>query len=326
MIERRHFLRLAAAASAASVVSRSARPQSFPDRPIRLIVPFAPGGPNDVVARLVASEAFKNARASFVVENIPGGAGNAGIAAAARAPADGHTLVFVTSSFMIQPGLQATLQYDPVKSFAPVTMIAAAPHVLVVHPSFPALDMKEFIAFVRSKPRTYGFASAGTGQSSHLAGELFKIRTGLDLVHVPFNGAAPAMNSTLGGHTPIAFISLPAAARFIKEGQLRALATTGRERSEAFPDLPTMAEAGLPDQVSVFMQGALLPAGTPRNIVDQWYREIDRLMRLPEIRQRVAALGLEPIVNTPDEFSAEISSEIRRWSHVIRAAQITINQ
>ena len=322
---RRDFLTLCAAGSLVGLAPHASRGKTYPSRPIRIIVPYAPGGPNDTIARLITSEAFRGQGVSFVIENIPGGSGNVGTAAAARAPADGYTLVVVTSSFFINPGLNSKIQYDPIGSFAPVSVIAAAPHVLVVHPSFPARDMAEFVATVRAHPGKYSYASAGTGQSSHLAGELFKQSTGVDLVHVPFNGANPAMVSTIGNHTPISFISLPAAATFIQEGRLRPLATTASVRSEPFAYVPTMAEAGFSDQVSYFMQGILLPAGTPREIVDHWYRELQRVMVLADVRRRVAALGLEPVVNTPDQFSAEIRAEVARWSKVIRQARITVS-
>jgi len=325
MLGRRRFLTLCAAGPVVGLVPIASRAERFPIRPVRLIVPYAPGGPNDTIARIIAAEAFGHEGTSFVTENIPGGAGNVGTAAAARAPADGHTLVVVTSSFFINPGLHSKIQYDPVNSFAPVTMVAAAPHVLVVHPSFPARDVNELIAVVRAQPGKFSYASAGTGQSSHLAGELFKQSTELDLVHVPFNGASPAMTSTIGGHTPIAFISLPGAAPFMQEGRLRALATTGNVRSAPFTDVPTMAEAGIPDQASFFIQGILLPAGTPRDIVDQWHHEIARVMALANVRQRLSSLGLEPVVNTPDEFSAQIKSEVARWSKVIRQARISVS-
>ena len=326
-LARRKFLTLCAAGSMAGLGSHASHAEVYPSRrPIRLVVPYAAGGPNDTMARLIASEAFRGDGVSFVIENIPGGAGNVGTAAAARAPADGYTLVVVTSSFFINPSLNSKIQYDPIRSFAPISVIAAAPHVLVVNPSFPARDMAEFVAAVRAQPGKYSYASAGTGQSSHLAGELFKQSTGLDLVHVPFNGASPAMISTIGNHTPISFISLPAATTYVNEGRLRALATTGSVRSESLAGVPTMTEAGIPDQVSSFMQGILLPAATPRDIVDRWHRELQRVMALAGVRQRVAALGLDPIVNTPDEFSAQIRTEVSRWSKVIRQAHIAVSE
>src|SRR3954447_16764099 len=200
-LPRRDFLTLCAAGSLAGLAPHASHAQAYPSRPIKIVVPYAPGGPNDTIARLITSEAFRREGVSFVVENIPGGAGNIGTAAAARAPADGYTLVVVTSSFFINPGLHSKIQYDPVNGFAPVTMVAAAPHVLVVHPLFPARDVSEFVAAVRAQAGKYSYASAGSGQSSQLAGELFKQSTGRDLAHVPFNGANPAMMSTIANHT-----------------------------------------------------------------------------------------------------------------------------
>jgi tripartite-type tricarboxylate transporter receptor subunit TctC len=201
-------------------------------------------------------------------------------------------------------------------------MLASAPHVLAVRPSFPARDVTEFVAEVKAHPGKYSYASAGVGQSSHLAGELFRLSYSLDLVHVPFNGAVPAVAATIGGHTPVCFISLPGAAANIKEGKLRALAVTGSKRAQSFPDVPTMAEAGFANQESVFMQGILFPAGTPKVIIDQWYGEISRVAATQEIRDLLMALGLEPGVNTPDEFGAQIKMEAARWTRVIREARI----
>jgi tripartite-type tricarboxylate transporter receptor subunit TctC len=321
-LSRRYFLAFATAGAFASALMQASLAQSYPTRPVRVIVPYAAGGPNDVMARLLAAKLSERWGQTFYVENLPAGAGNVGTAAAARAPADGYSVVVVTSSFWINPGLYAKLPYDPIRDFAPVTIVAAAPHVLVVHPSFPARDVHEFVAVVRQHPSKYAYASAGTGQSSHLAGELFRLSTGIDLVHVPFNGAAPAMTSTIGGNPPAAFISLPAAAAYIKSGQLRALAITSAARSSAFPDVPTMAEAGFPDQVSEFMQGVLLPAGASRDLVDRWHREISRIVALHDIRERLAMLGLDAIANTPEAFSARIKSEVPRWAKVIQLANL----
>jgi tripartite-type tricarboxylate transporter receptor subunit TctC len=322
MVSRRYFLGLVAASAGAHALPTPAWADTYPSRPIRVIVPYPAGGPNDTIARLITRNLSESWGQSIYIENIPAGAGNVGTAAAARAPADGYSLVVVTSSFVINPSLYSKSPYDPIKEFAPVTMIAAAPHVLVVHPSFPARDVKELVAAVRANPGKYSYASAGTGQSSHLAGELFKLTTAIDLVHVPFNGAAPAITSTIGGHTLIAFISLPAAADHIKTGKLRALATTASARSGMHANIPTMAEAGIPNQESVFMQGMLFPAGTPKDIIDLWYRETARVASLSDIRQRFATLGLDLVVNTPDEFSALIRSELVRWSKVVRDAHI----
>jgi len=321
-IDRRQFLSLVAASTAAPALPSIGWALDYPSRPVRVIVPYPAGGPNDTIARLFTSKLSESWRQPIYIENIPAGAGNVGTTAAARAPADGYSLVVVTSSFVINPSLYTKIAYDPIKDFAPVTMIAAAPHVLVVHPSFPARDMKEFVDVVRANPGRHSYASAGAGQSSHLAGELFKLAAGIDLLHVPFNGAVPAMTSTIGGHTPIAFVSLPAAADHIRTGKLRALATTGRVRSRMHADIPTMAETGFPDQESVFMQGILFPADTPENIVDLWYRELSRVASLAEVRQRIDALGFDLIVNSPEEFRAQIRSELAHWSKIIREARI----
>ena len=319
---RRQFLRFAAAAAIVPALPPIACAQGYPARPVRMIVPYAAGGPNDTIARIIAQKLAESWDQRFYVENIPAGAGNVGTAVAAKSQPDGYSIVVVTSSFFINPGLYAKIQYDPIKDFAPVTIIAAAPHVLVVHPSFPANDVNEFVAAVRANPGKYSYASAGVGQSSHLAGELFKLSFGLDLIHVPFNGAAPAMISTIGGHTPISFISLPAAAAYIKDGKLRALAVTSGERSPAIPKVPTMAEAGFPGQESIFMQGLLFPAGTPTDIIDRWYREVARIVAMPDVRGRLIALGFEPVVNTPEEFGAQIRFEAARWTRVIGEARI----
>jgi tripartite-type tricarboxylate transporter receptor subunit TctC len=319
---RRQFLYLAAAAAAAPAVSPVARSQTYPARPMRVIVPVAAGGPTDVIARLIAQRLSDRWGEPVYVENIPAGAGNVGTSTAAKALPDGYTVVMVTTGFVINPSLYTKLPYDPIKDFAPVTVVAASPHVLVVHPSLPASNVQELVALVKANPGKYSYASPGTGQSGQLAGELFRLALGLDLVHVPFNGGAPAITSTIGGHTPIAFMALSTAAAAIKEGKLRALAVTSRARSELFPDVPTMAEAGVPDQESIFVQAILFPAGTPQDIVTRWHQEVVRIVALPDVKQRLAAMNLEPVANTPEEFAAWIKAEIPRWRKVIDDTKI----
>ena len=321
-LTRQRFLHVTGTAAAVLLLPQVARAQAYPARAVRVIVPYAAGGPNDTVARIITQKLSERWGQPFVIENIPAGAGNVGTSLAAKAAPDGYMIVMVTSSFFINPGLYPKMLYDPVKDIAPLTMVASAPHVLAVHPSFPARDVVELVAEVKANPGKYSYASAGFGQSSHLAGELFKLSFGLDLVHVPFNGAAPAVLSTIGGHTPVCFISLPGAATNLKEGKLRALAVTSGKRAQSFPDIPTMAEAGFANQESVFMQGLLFPAGTPKAIIDQWYGEISRIAATQEIKERLMTLGLEPVVNTPEEFGAQIKMEIARWTRVIREAQI----
>jgi tripartite-type tricarboxylate transporter receptor subunit TctC len=321
-VVRRQFLRLAGAALAAPSVSRLAWSQTYPVRPVRMIVPVAAGGPIDAVARIVAQKLSERWDNKVYVENLATGAGNVAAVTAAKAPADGYTVRVVTTGFVINPGLYAKLPYDPINDFAPVTLVWTSPHVLLVHPSLPARTVKELVALVRASPGKYSYASPGTGQSGQLAGELFRLALGLDLVHVPFNGGTPAIASTIGGHTPIAFMSLPAAAASIRDGKLRALAVTSAKRSAAFPDVPTMAEAAVPDQESALHAGVLFPAGTPREIIDIWHREIMRIVALPDVKDRLAAMSLEPVANRPDEFASWIKTEVARWAKVIRDAHI----
>jgi tripartite-type tricarboxylate transporter receptor subunit TctC len=321
-LSRRQFLQVGATAFAATAGSSSAWAQAYPARPIRMIVPVAAGGPVDVINRLIVQELSERWGRQFHVDNIPTGASNVATAMAAKAPADGYTVLAVTTAFVINPSLYIKLGYDPFNDFAPVSLVGASPHVMVVNPSLPARNANELVTLVKSNPGKYSYASPGTGQSGQLAGERFRLACGLDLTHVPFNGAVPAITSTIAGHTPIAFMSLAAAATGIKDGKLRALATTGAKRSAVFPDVPTMAEAGIPDQESSFWQGIVFPVGTPRDIIDRWHFETVGIVALPSIKQRMAAMNLEPVVNTPDEFTAWIKAEVPRWQRVIADARI----
>jgi tripartite-type tricarboxylate transporter receptor subunit TctC len=296
--------------------------QTYPTRPVRLIVPFAPAGPTDVFARLLAQKLSTNLGQQFYIENQVGGGGNIGMGNAARAAPDGYTVVFVSTSYIVNPSLHPKIPYDPYKDFAPVTLAAISPNLLSVHPSVPVKDVRELIAFLKANPGRYSFASAGVGTTPHLSGELFKLSQKLDLVHVPFNGSGPAIASTLAGHTPIAFTVITPAVPQVRDGKLRGLAVTTAKRSPALPDVPTLAEAGLADQEADTMQGILVPAGTPKPVIDLLHREIVKVMGLPEIKERMAELGFEAVANTPDEFSARIKAEIPKWAKVIRDANI----
>jgi tripartite-type tricarboxylate transporter receptor subunit TctC len=319
---RRRFLRLAGAAAGLPLAARMSAAQAYPTRPVRIIVPFTAGGPATVMAHVIAQPLSESLGQSFYVENLPAGASNVGTATAAKSPADGYTLLVVTPSFVINPSLYAKLSYDPVKDFTPIILAVTSPHVLIVNPSFPANNVKELVALAKANPGKYSYASAGTGQSAQLAAELFKLAFGLDIVHVPFNGGAPAVNSTVGGHTPIAFNALPSAAPLIKEGKLRALAVTSGERAPEFPDVPTLAEAGAPGQESLYFQGVVAPAGTPKEIVDQLYRAIDKILARPEVKERLAAIGFGVTVGSPEDFGTQIKTETARWAKFIRDANI----
>src|SRR5262245_16075271 len=259
---RRAFLKLVVAAASAPSSARIAAAQSYPARPIRVIVPVQPGGPVDVISRVLVQKLADRWGHQIYVENIPAGAGNVATAMAAKAPADGYTMLVVTTALVINPSLYAKLPYDPIRDFAPITVVGASPHALVVHPSLPATSVRELVTLVKANSGKYSYASPGTGQSGQLAGEMFRLACGPDLVHVPFNGAPPAITSTIAGHTPIAFMSLAAVAGSVKEDRLRALAVTSNRRSALFPSIPTMAEAGIADQESSLWQGFVFPSAT----------------------------------------------------------------
>jgi tripartite-type tricarboxylate transporter receptor subunit TctC len=228
----------------------------------------------------------------------------------------------VSTGFLVNPSMYAKVPYDPIKDFAPVTLVASSPNVLSVYPEVPAKSVRELIDLIKANPGKYSFAQPGTGSTPHLAGELFKLRFGLDLVMVPFNGAALAINSTLGGHTPIAFTALPPAMANIKDGKLRGLALLSLKRAAVLPDLPTMAEEGVPDQESDTLTGVVAPAGTPPAIIERWNSEIARVVASPDTRQRLQDLGFEPVADASAHFGERIKSEIAKWAKVVHDANI----
>ena len=322
ILPRRRFLQLAAGAAASPAWPRFAAAQAYPVKPVRVIVPFAPAGPADIVARLLTQKLTEHLGKQVYVENQPGAGGNLGMGAAARAAPDGHTLVLVSSSYMVNPSLYPKVPYDLDKDFLPITLPAYAPNVLVANPSLPVKSVKELAEFIKANPGKLSFASAGMGTTPYLSGELFKMSLGADLVHVPFNGSAPAIQSTLGGHTPFGFVVLAPAVPQIKEGKLRGLAVLSARRSSAVPDVPTIAEAGFAGQEADTLLGVLAPAGTPKAIVELLHAEIVRVVGSPEVKERLDAIGFVPVANTPDEFAAIIRDEAARWAKVIREANI----
>jgi tripartite-type tricarboxylate transporter receptor subunit TctC len=298
-------------------------PAGYPARPVRVIVPYAAGGPTDAIARIIIDQLSNALGQQFYVVNHPGASGNLGMGIAAKAPGDGYTLLFVTNDLAAQPSLSNEVPYDPTKSFAPVTRVAAMPEVIVVHPSVPATTLKELIALLKANPGKYHYASPGARTTTHLSAErLFRLSNGLDLAHVPFGGGGPAIASTFAGHTLLAFTALPPAAPYISDGKLRALAVTSGKRSSAFPDVPTLEEAGYAGHESDLIVGVVAPAGTPKEIVDLLYREIARAAALPDVQKRLTVLGFEIVVNKPEEFAALIEAEIAKWARVAREANI----
>ena len=313
-------LRIAAFLAACILAGAANAQATYPDRPVRLIAPFAPGGPVDVVARLLAPKLSEIFGQQFYVENLPGASGNIGTALVAKAPADGYTILVISSTLVVNPSLFGKLGFDTYIDLAPISLVGVSPQILLVHPSVPAHDIAELIARVKASPGKYSYAHAGVGTPGLLAGEMFKQAFGLDLVAVSFNGGAPAMTSTIGGHTPILYTSISTAGGYIKQGSVRPLAVTGARRSPALPDVPTLAEAGAPNQESEIILGLLAPSGTPREIIDRLQREIIRVLAMPEMHERLAALGFEPIGSSPEEFADRIRAEIEKWAKVIRAA------
>jgi tripartite-type tricarboxylate transporter receptor subunit TctC len=314
-------------ASAALIIfmlafSVPARAQSYPAHSVRLLVPFAAGGPTDVIARIVAQKLSDAWGQQVYTENVPGAGGNTGIGMVAKAPPDGYTILVVSTGFIVNPSMYAKLNYDPIKDFAPITLVAASPNVISTHPPVPAKTLKELIELIKANPGKYSFAQPATGSTPHLAGELLKQKYGLDLVTVPFNGAALAVNSTIGGHTPIAFTALPPAMSNIKEGKLRGIAVLASRRSPSLQDVPTNIEAGVPDLESDTLTGIVAPAGTPTDIIERWHNEIMRMVALPDVRERLEGLGFAPVANAPAEFGQRLKTEMAKWAKVVHDAGI----
>ena len=295
---------------------------TYPDHKIRMIVPFAAGGPTDVIGRLVAERLSDVFGQQVYVEDLPGAGGNLGVETAARAAPDGYTILAVSTGFIINPSMYSKIGYDPIKDFAPISLVAASPNVVMVNPSVPAKTLKELIEVIKATPGKYSYAQPSTGSTPHLAGELFKETYGLDLVMVPFNGAPLAVNSTMGGHTPIAFTALPPAIGNIKDGSVRGIAILAKARVAALPDLPTNIEEGVPGLESDTLTGIVAPAGTPQTIVDKWNAAIVKMAADPDIKKKLDTLGFVPVASSPSEFADRIKTEAARWDKVVKAAGI----
>jgi len=294
--------------------------EAYPVKPIRFILPFPPGGGTDILGRILAERLTASLGQPVVIENRGGAGGNVGAEAAAKAPPDGYTIVLVAPSLAISPSLYTRLNYDAVKDLAPIGLVGTVPNVLITHPSLPAQTLAEFIALARTKPGGLNFGSGGSGTSNHLAGELFNSVAGVKLVHIPYKGVNLAMNDVLAGQIQFVVIGIPAAAPHIKAGRLRALGVIAPQRSPVLPDVPTVAEAGLPQFEVTTWYGLLAPAGTPRTIIARLNAELGRIMHDPTLAQRFAATGTEPLTSTPEEFGDYIKQEIAKWGKVVRAA------
>jgi tripartite-type tricarboxylate transporter receptor subunit TctC len=295
---------------------------AYPSRPVRVIVPFAPGGVTDVVARLISGKISDELGKQFYVENIVGGSGNVGMGQAARAASDGYSILTAFSSFVINPAMFERVPYDAVKDFDPVSLAVTSTTVIVVNSDLPAGNIKELVALIRANPGKYSYASAGTGTTSHLAGEQFRLAFAPDLVHVPFGGGAPAMASVVAGHTPVGMGAPTVAVPLINDGKLRPLAVTSKTRTQTLPNVPTMAESGYPGIEGDSFVGFVVPAGTPKDITTLLNREIVKSLQMPEMRERQAQLGNDVVASTPEEFGERIRAELATWAKVIKDANI----
>jgi tripartite-type tricarboxylate transporter receptor subunit TctC len=311
-----------AACAALAIVWTTAQAQTYPSRAVRIIVPSAPGGGTDIVARVLAQHFARAFGQQFVVENKPGAGNMIGIEAAARSAADGYTLLFVPSPLVLNTVLYKSVPYDPVRDFAPITLAATAPNVLVVGPALAAKTMPEFLALARQKPGALNYGSAGTGTSPHMSMEMLKSLAGIDLAHIPYKGTAPAVTDLIGGQVGAMFVNTLTAKPHVDSGRLRALAVTGSKRSAALPGVPTVAESGVPGYVAVQWYGLLAPAGTPPAIIARVHDEALKALQTDEVKQKLAADGAEPVGSTPAEFAKLIKDDLEKWTRVARDAKI----
>jgi len=310
--------------AAASIGHSQTSAGNYPSRSVRIVVPYPAGGPTDLIARLVAQKLSENLGERFYIENVAGASGARAAAMVAAAPADGYTLLAATNDLAIVPVISKNVQYDPVKNFSPISLVSSSPSVVLVHPSVPAKTMTEFVALARAEPAKYSFASLSLGHNLLNSERLFKLGLKLEITRVPFTGAAPILTSTVAGHTPVAYIGLPSAVPFIKDGRLRALAVAGSKRSPIVPDVPTLSEGGFADQVSELVIGLVAPAGTPVPVVDLLSREVAKIVALPEIQQRLASFGFTTVGSTPAEFAAQIRDDTERYQKLVREEGIKI--
>jgi tripartite-type tricarboxylate transporter receptor subunit TctC len=321
----RYGRQLVAATLAAIAFTPVVQAQDYPTRPIRLIVPFAAGGPTDTIARVIAQKLTEGMGQNVVVDNRAGAGGNIGMGLAASAPPDGHTMIVVSSSFVVNPVLYKKIPYDPYKSFAPVSNVAASPNVFTVHPTIPAKSMKELLTLVAKDPKKFSVATPGIGTTPDLSAQLLKLTTKLDFVTVPFGGAGPAVGAVVGNQVQIGCTALPPTTPHIQAGRLRAIAVTSAKRSGAISHVPTLAEVGFKGQEADTLQGLLVPAGTPPAVVKKLHGEVLKMLALKDVRDRVEGLGFAINGSTPAEFAAQVKVEIEKWGKVVKAAGIKVN-
>lgn len=302
-----------------TAAAHDASAQAYPVKPVRFVIAFSPGGPSDILTRLVGTKLAEATGQSFVFENRPGAGGNVAGEVVAKAPPDGYTLLMGNNSILAtNASLYRKMNFDPVKDFAPVALIASQPNILVVHPSLPVKSVKELVVLAKSRPGQLNYASSGSGAAAHMAAELFKSMTHVDMVHIPYKGAGPALLDMLTGQCQVMFATALSVQPHLQSGRLRPLAVTTAKRSPTFPDLPTVAEAGVPGFEAVTWHGVVVPAGTPQAVIGRLNAEINKILQTPDIRDRLTHQGAEIIGGTPQQFAAYIQAEIPKWAKVIR--------
>ena len=312
-------------AAAALVAPAAHAQQHWPDKPIRFVVPYPPGGGTDVIARIVQERFQATLGQPIVIENRGGAAGSLGTDVVAKAPSDGYTVLFTLSSHTINPSIYPKLPFNTVKDFEPVGTVASLPQILVANPQLPVANVAELIALAKAKPDTLAFASVGNGSPGHLAGELFKLRTGTKMTHVPYRGGGPAVTDVMGGQVPLLWVSIPAAAQFVKSGKLKALAVSTTKRSAAFPDVPTMQEAGVADFEVDSWYAMFVPAKTPKAIVDKLNAALNSVVREPDIRDKLLAQGSEGVGGTPAALGKVVDAELVKWAKLAKDANIRVD-
>ena len=306
-------------------VSGQALAQRYPEKPVRLLLPFAPGGGTDVLARFISAKLGDNLGVSVVIENRGGAGGTLGTEIAARAAPDGYTILFTSASHTFNPSLYSKLGYDSIRDFAPITLVAMVPHLLIVHPSLPVKNVKELLGLARQRPGEIFYGSGGTGSSVHLAAALFMTMARVDMVHVPYKGGGPAMIGVMSGEASVIFPTMQSVLPHVKSGRLRALAISTAARSPAVPDIPTVAESGLPGYDATGWYGMLAPAGTPQTAIARLHGETVKILTAPDFKERLAAEGAVAVGNTPAQFDKFIRDETAKWSKIIRDLKIKID-
>ncbi len=304
----------------ASALSPALANSDYPNKPIRVVVPYPPGGPTDIVARVVAQKLQEQMGQSFIIDNKPGAGANLGAEAVARSAPDGYTLVVATTAHAINPSLFSKLNYSITKDFAPISQLTSGPLVIVTTPSLPASNVKELIALAKSKPGALNFASSGNGQSTHLSAELFSAMAGVKMNHVPYKGSAPALTDVMSGQADLMFDTMLSSMPFVKGGKLKAVAVTSSKRSPSAPDLPTVAEAGLPGYEAIAWNGLLAPAGTPTEIIQRLNAELKKVLENPEVKQRFDAQGFAAKWDAPAEFGTFLQTEVDKWGKVVKTS------